>query len=229
VVNFQVMVLEVLNLGPTTTGMVSGLLPIVDKYNCSKMRDRIHEWLSVRRFGDPDPERLEGTDLMASMNGIEISQYKIPTLLVVMTHHFAGIHLSGSSDMDDPRFLDPWWRQDWSLPEYLTPEGLYTKGWERLNSLSLLVAGIPLGLLVVKGLALLGGVAILALRDFILAWIGANLGTISPANVWVSSDDLEKPGGLYTRFNAKWHEGALQHLKSSHPTGVPTVTPVCPW
>jgi len=79
-----------------------------NKYVCNGMRDRIFSWLEDRRNGRRGRSRTIDPDMMATMNGIEIAQYMVSPL-----HVFAGIHFSGSAPDDDPRFFDPWWRQEW--------------------------------------------------------------------------------------------------------------------
>lgn len=92
-------------------------------YVCGQYSARIMDWLARRRFRGSPAE-------MARMNGIEINQYQFA--FKPFSHHTAGLHPCGVKPTADPRFLDPWWRQDWELSKYETLEGLPTWNGEML-------------------------------------------------------------------------------------------------
>ncbi len=95
-------------------------------FSCGQYSARIYRYLFTRRFLCAN--RSCNPESLALMNGIEANQYSM-YMIANITHHYAGIHLSGSSPVHDPRFFDPWWAQNWDRPEYRT--GLLTRGNER--------------------------------------------------------------------------------------------------
>ncbi len=90
-------------------------------YVCMQLRDRIADWLASRRNGS-DQQSVEAS---TPMNGIEFNTYQFWPI-----HVWTGIHLSGSGPSDDPRFLDPWWTQEWLMDKYASPNGLLNWKWE---------------------------------------------------------------------------------------------------
>lgn len=128
-------------------------------YVCLSMRDRIFEWMEGRRVGtnDTDP------DEMARMNGIELSRYAMAPV-----HVWSGIHLAGSGSDDDPRMLDPWWRQEWESAEYLSPDGLMTWNGELSRAGGMVASS---ALLVVALAKLLVGYSVLASLAALKAWL----------------------------------------------------------
>jgi hypothetical protein len=119
--------------------------PTSDPYVCGNVSKRIFDWLDGQRHGDInrafDPEQC------AKMNGLEIMQYGI-----ILVHYWAGLYLAGSGPNDDPRMLDPWWKQEWG--EVLT--------WRNeIARLALLAEGVSVLViaLAATGLAVVGGAA----------------------------------------------------------------------
>ncbi len=206
-----------------------------DRYVCRRMRDRIYSEMAVRRFGRRQADRDEGIandsgspasiDAVSDMNGIEISQYAIWPV-----HVWAGIHLSGSGPDDDPRFIDPWWRQEWSSDK-THPAALLTWRWEIANQAAVVAAVSLLTILVCK---LLAPSALAAARRIetiggmrIARWIAAKIVQIFRGQLLtlggaeIATGGLEVvnlgigrflagacnpgvAGGHYIGFNAKW-------------------------
>lgn len=130
-----------------------------DPYVCNQIRDRIYEWMASRRLGEAgcDPAT------MATMNGLEISRYAIAPI-----HVWAGIHLAGTGADDDPRMLDPWWRQEWHSPAYATADGLITWKGELSRLAGALAASAAMVVVLAKMLA---GYSILASAAALKAWL----------------------------------------------------------
>jgi hypothetical protein len=90
----------------------------------SSYRNRIARWLCKRRNYQPGmPDKI---DTIFEMNGIEFDNFSFGGL-----HFWEAVFLAGMDPMDDPRGLDPWWKQQWMSGEYLDPDGLPSKSWER--------------------------------------------------------------------------------------------------
>jgi hypothetical protein len=98
-------------------------------YHCGDFQSSVYNWMRAKRFGTDDPERI------ARMNGVEIAQYTMG-----YTHFFSGIYLSGSQPDDDPRFLDPWWLQQWG--EALTWSDQKLRSAGAAASAMLLIIGV---------------------------------------------------------------------------------------
>ena len=94
-------------------------------YVCSEFRDRIAEWLIARRHYRSGG--LHNMETVESMNGIEFDHFTIGGY-----HNYEALFLCGMQPEDDPRGLDPWWKQNWHDEAYLDPDGLITTNWERL-------------------------------------------------------------------------------------------------
>ena len=85
-------------------------------YTCSEMRDRIAEWLINRRHYRSGA--LHTMETARSMNGIEFDHFTIGGV-----HNYEALFLSSMDPEEDPRGLDPWWKQNWHDPAYLDPAG----------------------------------------------------------------------------------------------------------
>jgi hypothetical protein len=93
-------------------------------YVSSSYRNRIAQWLCKRRNYQPGmPDKIE---TIFEMNGIEFDNFCFTGL-----HVWEAVFLAGMDPLDDPRGLDPWWKQHWLSGEYLEPDGLLSKSWER--------------------------------------------------------------------------------------------------
>ena len=179
-----------------------------DPYVCQQMRGRIFNWLSNRRngaTGESTKEQQLDPDLMSRMNGIEIGQYKMWPI-----HVFAGFHLSGTKPDADPKFIDPWWRQEWG--EILTwPEQrarlTYTVGLSTLLILAvakiLVATGIADGLVKVAGSA--GRVVGSAATRVGLGAVPLALGRVKS---WLAGKGLTSVGGIGSKGFAKLVAGA---------------------
>jgi hypothetical protein len=169
-------------------------------YVCSEFRDRIAEWLIKRRHyhrGNTE----EVINKMTTMNGIEFENYIVASGL----HNYEAIFLSGMSPTEDPRGLDPWWKQAWDDANYLHPEQLISNGWERYYCAETaswmtvsLVPAIALGL--ATGGATVS-VSLAALGPIIAAYASATVGE-------------EAPGKVYTDREYKWFKG--NHYAERH-------------
>ena len=134
-----------------------------DEFTCGNIADRIFEWWAARRFGEHGLGRPEKT---ACMNGIEIAKYTLAPI-----HVFAGCYPSGGHIVNDPWFMDPWWRQEWGDHTLLD--------WKRefaLLSAAVLFLASPLAIpLMAKILAIGTASGIAAMMAAIKAWlIGSN-------------------------------------------------------
>jgi hypothetical protein len=127
-----------------------------DQYSSRALRDRMHRWFSLRRSGFHGPDALATA---ATMNGIDVDVYTMPFLVTGLSHDLVGLHPAGSDPMGDPRFVDPWWRQDWSYPEYRGVAGLPTYNGERGRVLATAATIIPLTAIAAKFLVVYAGVA----------------------------------------------------------------------
>jgi hypothetical protein len=155
------------------------------------LRNRIINWIAHRR-DDTDDSAIETS---MTMNGIEYNTYQIWPI-----HVFAGIHLSGSGPDDDPRFIDPWWTQEWRFDKYAIPEGLLTWRWELLY-----LAAVP---------AYLIALAYLVVRvGMYLAQVGVIKATAATAKEW----GLWAANGIKTYFTQGWPRASawLAKLTSS--------------
>lgn len=192
-----------------------------DEYICGNYSARIFEWMAMRRFGNSTSCDAAPFSVM---NGIEIDQYAMWWVGPV-SHHFAGFHLSGTGPLDDPRFIDPWWRQEWRDQSRRQLAGLQTRNTERF----LLVASIGYVVALVSAVgALLGASA-----PFI-AGVAKNLGGRLPAVDLAMGDVYEdapanfNSSSLYARYWATWLKRTLDHLRTTHPT-VPAVEHIHAW
>lgn len=142
----------------------NGTEPVqLNPYICGNYSSRIYRWMLERRFGtnvNVDP------DTLCRMNGIDLNEYSM-WCLGPITHHFAGFYLSGTGSMQDPRFIDPWWRQDWSKAKYQQLDGLYTINGERL-ALAICVASLVVLAVLVQALCMAVGLPVSPTTVFIL-------------------------------------------------------------
>ena len=234
---------------------ISLKLDTSDPFVCYQMRERIFKWLSERRKGFAGQVRGSSNptlkvdkidpDLMARMNGIEIGTYEI-----VPIHVFAGFHLSGTKPDEEPKFIDPWWRQQWS--DVLT----WKEEVARLTYCVFTTAG--LALLVAKmatfaaagwageigkavGTAGLGKMssAISAVswwlastpsRSFAAKLIGAtNIASIGHYKFLIGADTSRYlTGDEYRDMPGDWLKDAAQRWKTS-PHKLPAVAPIDIW
>lgn len=203
-----------------------------ETYVCARLRDRIYEALSDRRFGSKEPRCIED---MEKMNGVEISQYRIR-----FVHVWAGIHLSGSKPDDDPRFIDPWWRQKWPAAN-TKPDELMTWSGELENFAASAAAATILGAILIKMLApymtYIGLRYIGALSARLGVWVynifateitaggvGSILAGVEGIGVTggallTGSDNEQCRDGIYNGYNASWAKRlAIPHFKQSSTT-----------
>ncbi len=181
-------------------------------YVCSEFRDRIAEWLIRRRhYQAGDPDKIEQ---IALMNGIEFEHFVIADGL----HNYEGLFLSGMSPTDDPRGLDPWWKQNWKDRDYLTPDGLITNNWERYYSVE------TSGWLTVS-LAPLAALGVLA-GGFTVPILLGMLGTTIAAYAAVTAGEVAS-GTVYSNGEYKWfrkniytgREVFIKDWIAAHPNG----------
>lgn len=205
-----------------------------ETYVCLRMRDRIYEALSARRFGTRTPRSIED---MEKMNGVEISQYRIR-----LVHVWAGIHLSGSKPDDDPRFIDPWWRQRWPAIN-TSPDQLMTWSDELANLAAASAAATVLGAVLIKMLApymlYVGPQYIGAVSARLGAWVCKIFATEITAGgvgsilvgvqgvgavggaLLIGSDNEQCIDGVYKGYNASWVKAlAIPRLKENSTTVV---------
>jgi hypothetical protein len=114
-------------------------------YVCPAMRDRIVKWLCSRRHYQPGQPDTIAT--IAGMNGIEFDHFCFGSL-----HGWEALFLSGMQPMDDPRGLDPWWKQHWQDTFFLEPDGLCSKTLERFYLLEMnsWITAVGMGALLVQ-------------------------------------------------------------------------------
>lgn len=117
--------------------VAASMVPFV----CGSLSRRIAGWFQRLRLGGSSLSRR------ALLNGMEHAEYGVSWGL----HVFAGVHLSSQGPGEDPRFIDPWWRQGWELESYWRPTGLLTPTQELLNAKQ---AAESLGTVAVLGAAL---------------------------------------------------------------------------
>jgi hypothetical protein len=122
-------------------------------YVCSEYRDRIAHWLISRR--NYQAGRAEQIATMAQMNGIEFDHFYLGGDLGAL-HNFEALFLAGMNPEDDPRAIDPWWKQTWNDPAYRGPDGLISSTWEQAYAAEFVAWANVLGLPVVAGLLLTG-------------------------------------------------------------------------
>ncbi len=155
-------------------------------YVCSEFRDRIAEWLIKRRhYQQGQPDKIND---IAKMNGIEFEHFVIANGL----HNYEALFLSGMEPTDDPRGLDPWWKQHWQDQAYFDPDQLVSNNWERYYCAEtgawLSVSLIPV---VALGLATGGGtlIAIIPLLGpIIAAYSAATTGEVASGRVYSPKD-----------------------------------------
>jgi len=76
------------------------------RYVCGAYSQRLRRFLLDRRHGRQDPRTA------LAMNGMECCQYTLE-YAGFGVHDWCGIHLSGSTPVQDPIFIDPWHIQEW--------------------------------------------------------------------------------------------------------------------
>jgi len=220
------------------TNMRSCIYKDWDAYICGRYSSRIFGFLATRRFGsagtlgnpgdpgkDPDPWRC--------MNGIEINEYAM-WFLGPISHHFAGFHLSGTTPLDSPRFIDPWWYQKWDDPAYKTVNGLFTKNTERLLLVKFIAAFAVFSVLAIKAFVVTGLVAspsiLYTMMGVPTGEVGLGMIDLTFGDVWEygpSTKDF-KPDGRYEVYQALWAEHGAAHLQTTQ-ANVPAIDPVTYW
>ena len=116
------------------------------RYTCAAYSKRLAEHLVGRRNGRRDPETA------LRMNGFEGCQYALmlPARLVFGAdqdqgvHDWFGFHLSGGNLVEDPIFIDPWWRQEWNVEECSDDYGFNVQAGKIMAVLALLTAKVML-------------------------------------------------------------------------------------
>ena len=147
--------------------------PDLEKYVCGELSHRLRYFVIGRRHGTTDPQTA------LHMNGIEACQYIWPPW-----HDWFGFHLSGAKPSHDPIFLDPWWRQEWTLEEMLT-----NHGFKKQAALLLAVPTLIAAETIVIGFAICKSIS-LAIRA---AGFGAPLPTLAEVMVIIGK---EMPGRI---------------------------------
>lgn len=208
------------------TNMRSWISTEWDDYICGNYSARIFNWMAKRRFGD---KSNEDPDQYVCMNGIEANEYAIWDLGPI-THHFAGFHLSGSGPLDSPRFIDPWWCQNWRDPKLRTLDGLYTKNTERYLMVKSILFKAAIALLLVKVAVAAGAVAATTKLYAIIKAGSLGMGTLN-----TTVGDVHEYGpqasdfgadGKYTVYRANWATRAVVRLKSAK---LPSTGPLKNW
>ncbi|HEY9068957.1 MAG TPA: hypothetical protein VIV61_01800 [Candidatus Ozemobacteraceae bacterium] len=211
-----------------STEECQALAGLTGRFVCGSYRARIRAWLERRRFGSPRGDETPipfVPERMARYNGIEIGEYTMG-MLATWPHLFAGIYLAGMSPAQDPRFIDPWWRQTW------TNAGsglrcLFTAAdeVERLGMVAeslMLIASVAAKV----GTGLAGAVAGTAVASLTKWLLGSGLVTLVQTGIGygtigedTSNNVIVRDGGdeLYSGYTATWPQKALQHLTSVKP------------
>lgn len=179
-------------------------------YVCSEFRDRISEWLIRRRhYRAGETQRV---DEIAAMNGIEFENFIVASGF----HNYSGLFLSGMAPADDPRGLDPWWKQSWKDPAYLSPEGLITNNWERYYSVEtagwLTVALTPVAVGTFLGTGGVGtAVFIESLGPIIAAYALGTAGEVAEGTVYSNGQYKWFRGNAYVGRQAFIKDWAAAH------------------
>lgn len=194
--------------------LAGGADSTTNPFVCQRLRDRIYEWMQARRHGvaHADPETV------ASMNGIEVSQYAINPV-----HVFAGFHLSGSQPCDDPRAIDPWWLQEWG--ELLTWNEEVVRCVAALGPLSCLL------LLLLSRIGIVGK-ALGTTRNLLFGTRARTLLVGTPITVGTKRllAGVDNPGvvdGGYTGYRNLITDAVVQWTQGTRRVGA--ITPVEPW
>lgn len=123
------------------------LIARLERHRCSDISYRICEFALQRRFGADDPETA------ARMTGLEFAEYglffrgiEVATGEQQGVHVFFGLHLSGDAIMRDPRFIDPWWNQQFDEKVVLTWSSMRVKFLATLTFLLLYVVPVLMAL-----------------------------------------------------------------------------------
>ncbi len=206
-------------------------------YICGNYSTRIYEWMLTRRFGriiSVDP------DTLLCMNGIDLNEYSMWSLGPI-THHFAGFHLSGADPMEDPRFIDPWWRQDWKKKEYLTLDGMMTINSERL-CVGIMVGSIVVVAVMVSALCMALAFAVSSGFVLILLRTGAVSALVEMLTVrvyGVDKGDFEDDGSYMIMFRKfayyhdktprRWDRDAVEEFFRGQFPEVPPITGYRTW
>jgi hypothetical protein len=202
-----------------------------DTYTCSNLAYRIIKWWGALRNGKNNYDENKIT----SMNGIDMAQY-LTGLIPGAPHTFAGIFLANAdkTPTDDPRFIDPWWIQNWSARFRRRVNGLYTKANQYTMQAGLYAAVALLALLVLKFTAWLQGPAVaMAVKTRVMGILfggGGGWAWAAYQGITVYSDGhLQGKNYLQTQdFDYSYDSipNACDLLKQK---GVPAVKPIVEW
>jgi len=203
----------------------SGTFPTMAHYTCGMLRDRIWDWMIARRYA----EDLETRRLM---NGFDFCKWEMAPI-----HVYFGLHPAGQPD--DPRFVDPWWDQQYA------PGRVLSQGDERMKMAGTLAASALL-ILVARGVLIRKGFQVFTTK-LSLALLGGGAGATGGwswsqgilhegASPVSSQDQYMTPSGEYPReyFNsqmrickcADWKPLLLAEVRKQ---SRPIVEPVEPW
>lgn len=111
-------------------------IPVPDefrKYVCGAYSKRLRRYLIGRRNGTASPETA------LKMNGFEGCQYVLDPI-----HDWFGFHLSGTTPVQEPIFIDPWWTQEWNIDEIKDNYGFKMQSARFTAVLTLLLAELVL-------------------------------------------------------------------------------------
>ncbi|MDQ7825167.1 MAG: hypothetical protein RDV48_20360 [Candidatus Eremiobacteraeota bacterium] len=209
---------------------------LFNDYICSDYATRLRNFMATRRFG-PDTAGGAGwrqldVDACFSMNGIEFQEYSV-IFLIIMTHHFTGLYLSGTSATGEPRFIDPWWSQHWSSPAYRNIDGLDTMASE-VAYVSVVHVSLALLTNAVYAVALAKGwmTAMDCLRWITLLGANANaIGETTAASLLIGvyrEARVLNDAGDYDRHHIHWSGEGVRYLVENN-TAVPTVGNPVAW
>jgi hypothetical protein len=195
------------------------------RYVCGSLSMRLFDWMAHRRFGAGP---MDDPDDRARMNGVEIDQYAM-YFLGPVTHHFAGVYLSGTAPDDSPRFLDPWWRQSWDDPSNRTPDGLLTAAGETGRGIAAVSMVAALVVVAAKVLVVLApSLGVLPAIRMLKIWLASHAAAIGDLAVFHDSAQTNQQNGVYARYCGSWPEQAADRLRRVHPA-VTAVAPLVPW
>lgn len=205
-------------------------------YICADYASRLRNWFLGRRFGPDvagaDPHRQLDVDACFAMNGLEAQEYSI-RMLLHFTHHFAGVYLAGTGAADDPRFVDPWWSQNWDSPTYRSVAGLDTARSEIACvtaahvSAALLVSLLYTVALSAAWLTVMDLGSCTILTGFHASGIAHAASAHLSIGVYGDARVLDEAGG-YDRHHRHWPDEAVRFL-ASRPGALPPEPDPVPW
>jgi hypothetical protein len=212
-------------------GAVNNIVDMVTNnyptYRCADLTHRIINWWGARRTGK-NINNFDEKRIM-SMNGIDMAQY-IMGMLPGAPHTFAGIFLANAdkTPTDDPRFIDPWWIQNWSARFRRRVNGLYTKANQYTIQAGLYAALALLALLIGKFLAWKFGLAFTnEVKRRVMAGIfGGGTAWAASQGITVYSDGHIKGKNYIETQDYDSIPTACDSLKQK---GIPAVKPIVEW